>query len=257
MWHQALCVVFFASFATGLNAETLDNRIVGRRGSEISTCGWQVSVQSFRRHFCGGSIIAKDWILTASHCVEEKSPKFLSVRVGSKFHKKGGRVYNVTEIITHPKFNEAVEYEYDVALLRLESPIAYTACTTLPVSLAESGYEVPAGSMLSVTGWGATKQGGPVTHALRGVKVPALSYEDCRKSMGEENVNESMLCAGFPEGGKDSCQGDSGGPLVDEKRVQVGVVSWGQGCALPEKPGVYAKISHPEIRSFIKQHTGL
>lgn len=66
-----------------------------------------------------------------------------------------------------------------------------------------------------------------------------------------------MFCAGFPEGGKDSCQGDSGGPVVDENRVQVGIVSWGEGCALAGKPGVYAKVSHPDVKRFIETVAGI
>ncbi|XP_026480938.1 vitellin-degrading protease-like [Ctenocephalides felis] len=66
-----------------------------------------------------------------------------------------------------------------------------------------------------------------------------------------------MMCAGFPQGQKDTCHGDSGGPLVDEKQVQVGVISWRRGCARPGYPGVYTKLSHPEIQQFIKNNVKL
>lgn len=64
-----------------------------------------------------------------------------------------------------------------------------------------------------------------------------------------------MMCAGVPEGGKDTCRGDSGGALVDENMVQIGVASWRRGCGRPDSPSVYAKLSNPEIRGFIKKYT--
>uniref|UniRef100_A0A6M2E3L2 Putative trypsin-like serine protease n=1 Tax=Xenopsylla cheopis TaxID=163159 RepID=A0A6M2E3L2_XENCH len=236
----------------------IDHRIVGGEDVDISTCGWQVSFQENDMHFCGGSIIDKEWILTAAHCVQRHSnpPQNLTVRVGSSLHNTGGRTYNVMHIEKHPRYNERASYDFDIALLKISKPISYTACTTVPVTLADSGREIPEGTMLSVTGWGATEMGGPGSITLQGVKVPAVSRDECNRNYttqpGNEKVTDSMLCAGYSNGGKDSCQGDSGGPIVDENRIQVGVVSWGDGCALPGKPGVYAKVSHPDIISFIE-----
>ena len=78
------------------------------------------------------------------------------------------------------------------------------------------------------------------------MQVPIMSKETCEEYYPNE-IHESMLCAGFPEGGKDSCKGDSGGPMVckdSDGRYSVhGVTSWGYGCALPGRPGVYARVS--------------
>nr|AAD21833.1 trypsin-like serine protease [Ctenocephalides felis] len=262
-----LLVVFaiFAqiSFVFGNNVTEFDDRIVGGEDVDISTCGWQISFQSENLHFCGGSIIAPKWILTAAHCVEwlKKPLKDITVRIGSSIRNKGGRVHKVIDFHMHPSYNKRADYDFDVAVLELEKPVSYTVCTVVSVDLAESGTEVKPGAILSVTGWGATKEGGGGTLQLQGVKVPAISPKDCAKgyppSGGKDKITDSMLCAGLPEGGKDSCQGDSGGPLVDENRKQVGVVSWGQGCARPGKPGIYAKVSHPEIRKFIEKYANV
>ncbi|XP_026481302.1 trypsin-7-like [Ctenocephalides felis] len=243
---------------SALFARKYKNRIVGGNDVSISKNGWQVSVQSNKQHFCGGSIIAKDWVLTSSQCVVDKQspPKDLTVRVGTSTHNDGGQVYDVVEIIKHPKYNKAVPDDFDVALLRIKGPISFTPCTVTPVKLIQSGKEVPKGATLSVTGWGATKEWGPISPKLQEVKVKAYSSQECKNSHAINNdiISDSMMCAGFPQGQKDTCHGDSGGPLVDEKRVQVGVISWRRGCARPGNPGVYAKLSHPEIQKFIKKY---
>jgi trypsin len=75
------------------------------------------------------------------------------------------------------------------------------------------------------------------------VTVPAVSREDCNAAYSEGQITDVMFCAGTEQGGLDSCQGDSGGPIFDDATgVQVGVVSWGNGCARPGVPGVYARI---------------
>ncbi|XP_026480939.1 trypsin 5G1-like [Ctenocephalides felis] len=259
-----LSLIFAAFAAVAVAGHDLDHRIVGGEDVDISTCGWQVSFHNKNGHFCGGSIIGKEWILTAAHCVTkyENNIEGLKVRVGSNVHNKGGRLYDIIEIKKHPRYSDRTKYDFDVALLRIAKPIAYTACTVVPVTLAETGKEVPEGALVSVTGWGATMIGGPGSTQLKAVKVPIVSNEECNKNYTipgslKDNISDSMFCAGFPEGGKDSCQGDSGGPVVDENRVQVGIVSWGEGCALAGKPGVYAKVSHPDVKRFIETVAGI
>lgn len=84
---------------------------------------------------------------------------------------------------------------------------------------------------------------------LQEVRVPVMSQETCRKSKyGANRITDNMLCAGYTEGGKDSCQGDSGGPLHvshnETKTYQLaGIVSWGEGCARPNAPGVYTRVT--------------
>ena len=101
------------------------------------------------------------------------------------------------------------------------------------------------GEMLTVIGLGATSEGGNGASILREVNVPTVSFADCNdQNSYQGDINDAtMICAGFSQGGKDSCQGDSGGPLVTQGGVQVGVVSWGDGCARPDLPGVYARVS--------------
>lgn len=90
---------------------------------------------------------------------------------------------------------------------------------------------------------GSRGSGVPDTDALQKVTVPIVSREDCNSKYSGA-VTEGMICAGFTEGGKDSCQGDSGGPLTDPSGTLIGIVSWGQGCALPNYPGVYAHVGN-------------
>ena len=106
-------------------------------------------------------------------------------------------------------------------------------------------------------GWGRTTEGGgPGATILQEVEVPMITTEKCQSLYPDSNVTDDMLCAAFDEGGKDACQGDSGGPYykcIEKRLVHVGIVSWGEGCARPGKPGVYTKVS--QYLDWITQHT--
>ena len=101
-------------------------------------------------------------------------------------------------------------------------------------------------------GWGTTSFGGKVSNDLREVDVPIVTNSKCSEAndhifSGADRISEKQMCAGYEEGGKDTCQGDSGGPLLvpfNDRWVQMGIVSYGNGCAKPRFPGVYTRVSY-------------
>ncbi|XP_033608825.1 trypsin-2 [Cryptotermes secundus] len=125
--------------------------------------------------------------------------------------------------------------------------------TQRAVTLPTQGQKTAPGAMAVVTGWGATQEGGGASRILQKVELPIVSKDRCRGLY--DDLPDHQICAGHPEtGGKDSCQGDSGGPLVVSGR-QVGVVSWGYGCAQPRYPGVYTEVA--AYRRWITKKTGI
>uniref|UniRef100_A0A3B4T757 Peptidase S1 domain-containing protein n=1 Tax=Seriola dumerili TaxID=41447 RepID=A0A3B4T757_SERDU len=154
----------------------------------------------------------------------------------------------VSEIIRNPNYDSRTN-DNDIALLRLSSPVDFTNYIR-PVCLAADGSVFRAGTTCWVTGWGTVQSNVPLPspQRLQEVDVPVVSNSQCNESYASSNIGitSNMICAGLPEGGKDSCQGDSGGPMVSKdgsRWVQAGVVSFGIGCAEPSFPGVYARVS--------------
>lgn len=165
------------------------------------------------------------------------TPSGVTVRVGSSFHNSGGIVAKVNRIHQHPQY-DPYNIDYDIAVLELEEDLEFSD-SVKPIPLVTSK---PAdGSLSTVTGWGATREGGPISQQLQRVRVDIVNREDCAKSYAGFAITQRMICAGVPQGGKDACQGDSGGPLVVDGKL-AGVVSWGYGCARPGYPGVYANV---------------
>jgi len=117
--------------------------------------------------------------------------------------------------------------------------------------IPSSGQEYAAGTMCTVSGWGTTSEGGSLARTLMKVDVPVVSDDDCRDAYGQNDIADSMICAGLDAGGKDSCQGDSGGPFMCGSGLD-GIVSWGYGCAQPGFPGVYTQTSY--FVSWINSH---
>lgn len=231
-----------------------DPRIVGGQQAPDDLFPHQVSLQTrWGDHYCGGSVIDSEWVLTAAHCVDGSRANDIKVEAGITFLSDQGERVDVAEIVVHPGY-DAWTQDNDMALLRLASPLSVAPVALLDAS-AEADLAGP-GAMATVSGWGTLRSGGASPDALQYVDVPVVDQDDCEAAYGAGAITDGMICAGYLDvGGADSCQGDSGGPLVVDDGtgwVQAGVVSWGYGCADARYPGVYARVS--AYRGFVEDH---
>ncbi|BCD97259.1 trypsin-like serine protease [Marinagarivorans cellulosilyticus] len=234
-------------------------RIVG--GGSADPADWPYIVSLVQKganpldgHFCGGSLIRPDVVLTASHCVDGAGVNSFDVYVGSNILSDPGatgEIIGVKKIKMHEDFSLAA-LSNDIALIFLERA---TNLPTLPTLSSEQMMSVNVGDAFKVAGWGNMDPNFPeFPDFLQEVDVQHIDPEICNEAyepiFGPDTINETMICAGTFVGGKDSCHGDSGGPLVvevDGEPHQVGVVSFGNGsCADPGFFGVYAKVPHFE-----------
>ncbi|XP_052894681.1 trypsin-7-like [Anopheles moucheti] len=236
-----LLVVLCHIFGTVIcvQSEQLTHRIVGGQPANIESYPYQVSVQELKVHICGGSIITRRWILTAGHCIDDTIPRYMQVRVGSSFYSENGTLHNVQSYHAHP---DHVPYSWimDYALLKLEDSLVFSTAVQ-PIALASHPNDLLYDLDCVVAGWGRTLNTEEKFDQLRTVEIPLVSRTLCNIAY-EGKVDMSMICAGdYVNGGKGSCAYDSGGPLVCAG-IQVGIVSWGKGCALPGYPGVYSSV---------------
>ncbi|KAI9558942.1 chymotrypsin-like protein [Daphnia sinensis] len=220
-------------------------RIVGGEEAIPHEFPWQVALVVDNSWFCGATIIASDWILTAAHCTDGGSSFEVILGAHNKNIVEPTQVrIMATEYTMHPRWNSA-RLQNDVALIRLPTPVSFTA-EIAPICLVPNTEEDHVGDMLLASGWGLDSDTATTTTAnLRKVQAPGISVADCQAVYGN-SVQDSVLCIDTT-GGHGTCNGDSGGPLSyinNGVYNQVGLVSFGSasGCELGYPTG-FSRIS--------------
>ncbi|XP_010121394.1 PREDICTED: serine protease 55-like [Chlamydotis macqueenii] len=207
-------------------------RVTTGRYAKAGEFPWHVSIQSNRKHICGGTMISALWILTAAHCFAEEVPPDLTVVVGGTDLSLPLEEHKTESLILHENFDRA-SMQNDIALILLSSPIEFSS-EKIPICLPFI-HDVNTWQHCWVAGWGTTSA---ASHVLQKVQMKLISREKCLEQIPQ--LMENMLCAETESpGGGGGCNVDSGGPLVCSywntmRWFQVGIVSWGQDCA--EKP---------------------
>ena len=247
--------------ATGASDEFVEKHfIIGGQPVERNVYPWMVALtyvadaELVQRQFCGGTVIADQWVLTAAHCLYDRAGEplpadELNVAINAtNLNDEGVPELTVANLFIHPAYEHNGQNPHsDIALIELAQSTGIT-----PVTLSTKASEELIGLQATVIGWGAVDNSNPVSPQfpvwLHSVDLPIVSLDVCNAPESyDDNIYPNQLCAGYEQGGSDSCVGDSGGPLIATHEgvvQQVGVVSFGYGCALPYFYGIYSDVPY-------------
>lgn len=242
-----------------------NKRISGGNKVSFNENKWQVAIlvaeikNNLRAQFCGGTVVAEQWILTAAHCIDKKkAANKYDILVGTDTLAVDCCRLPAIDYIIHPQYDArrkdgVSKHDYDIALIKVDT--SKKSIKEYIIDLYD--HDSPVGKDMRATGWGVTERRYSPTVNLLGVMLPVIDNDICNlKKSYDKTVTENMFCAGDEMGKRDTCKGDSGGPGTVEyngKMFLIGVTSWGDSCGKLFKYGVYTRVHN--FKSWIKEVT--
>jgi secreted trypsin-like serine protease len=253
----ATCAAFAVSAAPSM-------AIVGGTNAAQGEYPSVAEVTIAKSFLCTGTLIAPNTVLTAGHCGSITGgagvaspaafpPQAIDVRIGSNKPDAGGDDVPVTKVTVEPSY--LATDGYDITLLTLSRNSTMTP--TKVSGSVETSLWTPA-TLEQIVGFGTTSEGGNLPDTLQKAQVPITTDAYCSNAYSTFEA-KTQICAGYDKGGTDTCQGDSGGPLFGKTALGdlkvVGATSYGNGCAEPHQPGVYARVGDTTLREWIRSQT--
>uniref|UniRef100_A0A8C3XP74 Enteropeptidase n=2 Tax=Chelydra serpentina TaxID=8475 RepID=A0A8C3XP74_CHESE len=241
-----------------LITQEISAKIVGGSDAKEGAWPWVVSLFFNERPTCGASLISDEWLVSAAHCVYGRNlipsqwKAVLGLHTTLNLTYPQTVIQEIDQIVINPHYNKRTKNS-DIAMMHLQFKVNYTDYIQ-PICLPEASQQFLPGINCSIAGWGRTTYQGSTANILQEAEVSLITNEKCQQWMPEYNITENMMCAGYDEGGVDSCQGDSGGSLMSQDNnrwLLAGVISFGYRCALPQRPGVYVRVT--QFVDWIKQ----